>query len=179
MKLYNELNLNKEDEVDGDTVDGLAKAACGLPPNGNGPSPSLLCYRARLRSDALLSTARSRDTQRGDSVSIQHYDVIRAHRYKYRRRGLIVRRHNVVSSCGLVTGPCGKLLVWPRSLTLHPANCVMHPLPTLWHTIASTVTWYVTCCREDCRSRKYAASCSCTTTWTPSLFATHDSVAAE
>ncbi|KAG0726097.1 hypothetical protein GWK47_004445 [Chionoecetes opilio] len=82
----------------GDTVDGLAKAACGLPPNGNGPSPSLLCYRARLRSDALLSTARSRDTQRGDSVSIQHYDVIRAHRYKYRRRGLMVRRHNVVSA---------------------------------------------------------------------------------
>ncbi|KAG0727672.1 hypothetical protein GWK47_034171 [Chionoecetes opilio] len=81
-----------------DTVDGLAKAACGLPPNGNGPSPSLLCYRARLRSDALLSTARSRDTQRGDSVSIQHYDIIRAHRYKYRRRGLMVRRHNVVSA---------------------------------------------------------------------------------
>ncbi|KAG0716294.1 hypothetical protein GWK47_010036 [Chionoecetes opilio] len=80
------------------TLDGLAKAVCGLPPNGNGPSPSLLCYRARLRSDALLSTARSRDTLRGDSVSIQHYDVIRAHRYKYRRRGLMVRRHNVVSA---------------------------------------------------------------------------------
>ncbi|KAG0718483.1 hypothetical protein GWK47_052366 [Chionoecetes opilio] len=81
-----------------DTVGGMAKAACGLPPNGNGPSPSLLCYRAGLRSDALLSTARSRDTQRGDSVSIQHYDVIRAHSYKYRRRGLMVRRHNVVSA---------------------------------------------------------------------------------
>ncbi|KAG0718482.1 hypothetical protein GWK47_052363 [Chionoecetes opilio] len=81
-----------------DTVGGMAKAACGLPPNGNGPSPSLLCYRARLRSDALLSTARSRDTQRGDSVSIQHYDVIRAHSYKYRHRGLIVRWHNVVSA---------------------------------------------------------------------------------
>ncbi|MPC88856.1 hypothetical protein E2C01_083777 [Portunus trituberculatus] len=32
------------------------------------------------------------------SVSIQHYDAFRHHHYKYRRRGLIVRRHNVVAA---------------------------------------------------------------------------------
>ena len=81
-----------------DTVDRLAKAACRLPRRIAGPSPSLSCYLARVRIASFLSTSQRRDRQRALSVSIHHYDSFRHHRYKYRRRGLMVRRHNVVSA---------------------------------------------------------------------------------
>ncbi|KAG0719359.1 hypothetical protein GWK47_050644 [Chionoecetes opilio] len=123
--------MHMQKDVSTDTVDGLAKAACGLPPNGNGPSPSLLCYRARLRSDALLSTAvlgtpREAIVSRSNTMTLSVHTVISIVVGASWFAGTMWSR----LGCGLVTGPCGKLLVWPRSLTLHPANCVMHPLPT-------------------------------------------------
>ncbi|KAG0714136.1 hypothetical protein GWK47_014703 [Chionoecetes opilio] len=113
----------------------FGKGTCGLPPTVTGLTVSVCSGQVRSTS-ALHSPFW---TPRVDSVR-SNYDVIRAHSYKYRRRGLMVRRHNVVSA-RLRLGWCGKLLtyipidylLWPRSLTLHPANCVMHPLPTLWH----------------------------------------------
>ncbi|MPC65062.1 hypothetical protein E2C01_059186 [Portunus trituberculatus] len=81
-----------------DTMDRLAKAACGLPACDVGPAPSLRCLRTRIRTASLLSTADRTTTQRAASVTIQHYDAFRHHRFKYRRRGLWVRKHNVVSA---------------------------------------------------------------------------------
>ncbi|XP_063861761.1 uncharacterized protein LOC135101552 [Scylla paramamosain] len=81
-----------------DTVDRLAKAACGLPACDAGPAPSLRCLRTRIRAASLLSTADRTADQRAASVTIHHYDAFRHHRFKYRRRGLWVRRHNVVSA---------------------------------------------------------------------------------
>ena len=40
----------------------------------------------------------SRDSERANSVSIQHYDNFIDVLHKYRRNGLMVRRHNVVSA---------------------------------------------------------------------------------
>ncbi|KAG0714003.1 hypothetical protein GWK47_014959 [Chionoecetes opilio] len=81
-----------------DTVDGIAKAACSLPLRDAGPSPSLSCYLLRVNTHTYVSTLHHRARQRANSVSIQHYDAFRQHRYKYRRRGLMVRRHNVVAA---------------------------------------------------------------------------------
>ena len=81
-----------------DTVDAMAKAACRLDPRDAGPSPSLSCYISRIRAAAFLPTTHLTDHQRVGSVSIRHYDAFRCHRFKYRRRGLVVRRHNVVSA---------------------------------------------------------------------------------
>ena len=81
-----------------DHVDSLAKAACRLPCRSADPSPSLSCFLTKVRAHAFLSTSHDRDQQRPQSVSIQHYDAFRHHRYKYRRRGLMVRRHNVLSA---------------------------------------------------------------------------------
>ena len=81
-----------------DTVDNMAKAACRLDPRDAGPSPSISCYMSRIRAAALLPTTHLTDHQRAESVSIRHYDAFRDHRFKYRRRGLVVRRHNVVSA---------------------------------------------------------------------------------
>ncbi|KAK3877525.1 hypothetical protein Pcinc_017768 [Petrolisthes cinctipes] len=69
-----------------DTVDSLAKAACTLGFGGGDAQPSLRC------------TVQRRDEERGDSVSIQHHDNFLQNRHKYRRHGLMVRRHNVVSA---------------------------------------------------------------------------------
>ncbi|MPC28549.1 hypothetical protein E2C01_021758 [Portunus trituberculatus] len=44
-----------------DTVDRLAKAACGLPACDAGPVPSLQCLRTRIREASLLSTAKRTD----------------------------------------------------------------------------------------------------------------------
>ena len=79
-------------------VDSLAKAACALPAAALPPSPSLACCLKRVRVAAFMDTSHRRDQQRPASISIQHYDAFRHHRYKYRRRGLLVRRHNVVSA---------------------------------------------------------------------------------
>ena len=79
-------------------MDHLAKAACGLPAPHAEPSPSLPCLKSRIRAASLLSTSMRTDDQRAASVTIQHYDAFRHHRFEYRRRGLRVRNHNVVST---------------------------------------------------------------------------------
>ncbi|XP_076035947.1 uncharacterized protein LOC143040234 [Oratosquilla oratoria] len=79
-------------------VDRLAKEACRLPRRGDGRPLSLLCYLNRVRSAALLPEQRRRDTERPFSVTITHYESVCRHKYKYRRKGLMVRRHNVVSA---------------------------------------------------------------------------------
>ena len=62
-----------------ETVDRLAKEACRLPPRDAGRPLSMTCYLSRVRSAALLP-------------------VLRRSKYTYRRQGLMVRRHNVVSA---------------------------------------------------------------------------------
>ncbi|KAG0729345.1 hypothetical protein GWK47_030553 [Chionoecetes opilio] len=79
-------------------VDTIAKAACSLPPSDAGPSPLLSCSLSKVRAATFLTTSHLMDCQRAVSVSIQHYDAFRHHRYRYRRRGLMFRRHNVVSA---------------------------------------------------------------------------------
>ncbi|XP_076034561.1 uncharacterized protein LOC143021155 [Oratosquilla oratoria] len=77
-------------------VDRLAKEACRLPRRrGDGRPLSLPCYLNRVRSAALLPEQRRRDTERPFSVTITHYESVCRHKYTYRRRGLMVRRHNV------------------------------------------------------------------------------------
>ncbi|XP_045119171.1 uncharacterized protein LOC123509096 [Portunus trituberculatus] len=53
-----------------DTVDGLAKAACGLPLPAVRAAPSLRCYRNTLFSAVNVLTVNRRNTERADSVSI-------------------------------------------------------------------------------------------------------------
>ncbi len=79
-------------------MDRLAKEACRLPRRGDGRPLSLSCYLARVRSAAFLPEQRRRDTERPYSVSITHYESVCRDKYAYRRRGLMVRRHNVVSA---------------------------------------------------------------------------------
>ena len=81
-----------------DRVDGLAKAACSLPPPPDVVAPSFTCILSRIHAAAVHSIDHSRDQQRNESVTIRHYDAFRFQRYKYRRRGVMVRRHNVVSA---------------------------------------------------------------------------------
>ncbi|KAK4319097.1 hypothetical protein Pmani_009930 [Petrolisthes manimaculis] len=81
-----------------DTVDSLAKAACMMGFEGGDAQPSLRCLQHRIYSSALASTVQRRDEERDNSVSIQHHDNFLQNRYKYRRHGLMVRRHNVVSA---------------------------------------------------------------------------------
>ncbi|XP_063603272.1 uncharacterized protein LOC134779200 [Penaeus indicus] len=82
-----------------DDVDRLAKAACRLALPAADASPATLShYKRRIRASARLSITRRRSAERPASVSIQHYDYFASHPYKYRRRGLLVRRHNVVAA---------------------------------------------------------------------------------
>ncbi|XP_050709726.1 uncharacterized protein LOC126994457 [Eriocheir sinensis] len=76
----------------------LAKEACRLPPCGDGRPLSLPCHLSRVRSAAFLPARRRRDAERPHSVTINHYESVCRHKYSYRRRGLTVRRHNVVSA---------------------------------------------------------------------------------
>ena len=80
------------------TVDRLAKEACCLPFHADGLPLSLPCYLSKVRSAALLPDQRRRENERPHSVTIQHYESVCRHKYTYRRRGLMVRRHNVVSA---------------------------------------------------------------------------------
>ncbi|KAK3884718.1 hypothetical protein Pcinc_011036 [Petrolisthes cinctipes] len=80
------------------TVDRLAKEACHLPPRGAGRPLSLTCYLSKVRSATLLPVQQRRDVERPFSISITHYESVCHHKYSYRRRGLMVRRHNVVSA---------------------------------------------------------------------------------
>ena len=82
-----------------DTVHGLAKAACTLDlPVAVRSPPSLQCYKQALFSAIHALTVTRRDAERATSVSIQHYDNFIHVPYEYRRHGLMVRRHNVVSA---------------------------------------------------------------------------------
>ncbi|XP_037789267.1 uncharacterized protein LOC119584664 [Penaeus monodon] len=82
-----------------DVVDHLAKAACRLALPAADASPATLShYKRRIRAYAHLSTTRRRNAEQPASVSIQHYDHFASRPYKYRRRGLLVRRHNVVAA---------------------------------------------------------------------------------
>ena len=81
-----------------ETADRLAKEACRLPPRGNERPLSLPCYLSRVRLSYLLPVGRRRDAERPHSITIQHYESVCRQKYTYRRRGLMVRRHNVVSA---------------------------------------------------------------------------------
>ncbi|XP_066948657.1 uncharacterized protein [Macrobrachium rosenbergii] len=81
-----------------DMVDSLAKAACTLELDDRNVEPSLRCLKHRIYSAAFACTVQRRDAERGTSVSIQHHDNFLQSSHKYRRRGLMVRRHNVVSA---------------------------------------------------------------------------------
>ena len=63
-----------------------------------GLSPSLSCFLTMVRAASFLITSHHRDRQRTHSIFIQHYDAFRHHCYKYRRRVMMVRRHNVVAA---------------------------------------------------------------------------------
>jgi len=78
-----------------DRVDLLAKSACELP-LPDGATPSLSSYKRAIHSAALLPTLHRMDAERGQSVSIQHYDHFRLSPPRYRQHGLMVRRHNIV-----------------------------------------------------------------------------------
>lgn len=80
-----------------DHVDLLAKDACRLP-LPDGATPSLRCYEKMIHAAALLSTHHRTEAERAQSVSIRHYDHFRPSPPKYRRNGLIVRRHNIVTA---------------------------------------------------------------------------------
>ena len=79
-------------------VDHIAKEACRLPHRGDGRPLSLPCYLSRVRATAFLPEQRRRDVERPFSVTIHHYESVCRHKYTFRRRGLMVRRHNVVSA---------------------------------------------------------------------------------
>ena len=82
-----------------DTADRLARAACGLDlPDGAGTSASLPLYRRMVHRAACASTQVRRDAERATSVSVQHYDHFAGRPPDYRRTGLMVRRHNVVTA---------------------------------------------------------------------------------
>ncbi|KAK7071636.1 hypothetical protein SK128_022974, partial [Halocaridina rubra] len=81
-----------------DTVDLLAKTAYGLPLPADDPSDgSLSLYKQKILAAAHLPIIHRKNTERYLSVTIEHYDHF-SHPYKYRRCGLLVRRHIVVSS---------------------------------------------------------------------------------
>ena len=81
-----------------ETVDRLAKAACTLDWDEAHADPSLRCLRHTIYSAAHATTVHRRNAERASSVSIQHHDCFLQCRYEYRRHGLMVRRHNVVSA---------------------------------------------------------------------------------
>ena len=80
-----------------DKVDLLAKDACRLP-LPDGAAPSLRCYKKMIHAAALHSTHHRMEVERPHSISIQHYDHFRPSPAKYRRHGLMFRRHNIVTA---------------------------------------------------------------------------------
>lgn len=81
-----------------DNVDALAKAACHLPPSAPGVTPPLSSALTCIKAAAHFSINQALDLQGEASTSIRHYDSFRCHRYKHRRRGIMVRGHIVVSA---------------------------------------------------------------------------------
>ncbi|KAG0726881.1 hypothetical protein GWK47_035721 [Chionoecetes opilio] len=91
------VGLAANDKVD---LSPKLPAACLLP---DGATPSLLCFKQLIHSAAFLPTLHRTNTERAQSVSIQHYDHFRLTPPKYRRRGLMARKHKIVSA-GLQLG---------------------------------------------------------------------------
>ena len=82
-----------------DTADSLARAACHLdPPEADATAASLPHYRTMVRQAASTPTRLRSEAERATSVSIPHYEHFQDRPPKYRRTGLMVRRHNVVSA---------------------------------------------------------------------------------
>ncbi|XP_076036221.1 uncharacterized protein LOC143022108 isoform X1 [Oratosquilla oratoria] len=82
-----------------DTADRLARTACSMdPPAATSTTAFLPSYKRMVRQAACSPTRRRSNAERATSVSIQHYENFLPLPYKYRRNGLIVRRHNVVSA---------------------------------------------------------------------------------
>ncbi len=79
-------------------VDRLAKEACLLPPPVAGRPLSLTCCLSRVRTAAFFPVQRRREAERHHSITINHYESACRDKYSYRRHGLMVRRHNVVSA---------------------------------------------------------------------------------
>ncbi|KAG0724042.1 hypothetical protein GWK47_000485 [Chionoecetes opilio] len=132
-----------------DKVDLLAKTACGLP-LPDGATPSLLCFKQLIHSAAFLPTLHRTNAERAQSVSIQHYDHFRLSPPKYRRRGLMGRRHNIVSArLRLGYRPVWQVSEAGTFLTSPPASCVIAPEPTVFSTTASSVPQSGTCCLRD------------------------------
>ncbi|MPC46152.1 hypothetical protein E2C01_039860 [Portunus trituberculatus] len=52
----------------------------------------------RIRTAVFYFFDQARDLQRVESVTIRHYDSFRYQPFKYRRKGVMVRRHNVMSA---------------------------------------------------------------------------------
>lgn len=80
------------------TVDRLTKEACWLLPRDVGCPLSLTCYLSKVRSAALLLVLQRRYAEKHFSLSTTHYESTCRHKYFHRRWGLMVRRHNVVST---------------------------------------------------------------------------------
>lgn len=78
-------------------VDGLAKAACVLPPPPIGLPTPLSRVLTCIRETAHRTVYQGRENQREESATIRHYDSFRNRKYMYRRRGVMMRRHIVVS----------------------------------------------------------------------------------
>ncbi|KAK7084013.1 hypothetical protein SK128_028444 [Halocaridina rubra] len=68
-----------------DTAERLAKAAYILDGHAVDAEPSLRCLRNIIYSAAFAMTVQRRDTEKANSVSIQHHDHFLHSRYKYRR----------------------------------------------------------------------------------------------
>ncbi|XP_068213220.1 uncharacterized protein [Palaemon carinicauda] len=102
-----------------DRVDSLAKASCTLDLDDRNVEPSLRCLKHRIYSAAFACTVQRRDAERGTSVSIQHHDNFLQSGHKYRRHGLMVRKHNVVSARIRL----GYRPVWQVGQTLDIPHC--------------------------------------------------------
>ena len=78
-------------------MDFVTNTACGQTlPVGDASPCSLSYYKKVIHAATLLSTLHRRNTERTQSITIQHYDHSITRPYKYHRRGLMVRKQNVV-----------------------------------------------------------------------------------
>ncbi|MPC38260.1 hypothetical protein E2C01_031767 [Portunus trituberculatus] len=160
-----ELNaiLDADSLLHNDAVDRLAKEACRLPHRGDGRPLSLPCYLSRVLSAAFLPEQRRRDIKRPYSVTINQ-SVYRS-KFTCRRRGLMVRRHNVVSAhlrlsyrspwqvAGLGGSP--------------PSPTVAYATP-LVPTPSSTTVWRALLCDTSCpRICHYMPSAASTSRYFP------------
>ena len=123
-----------------DTVDGHVKAACGRNLPAVRAQPSLRWYTNTLFSAINALTVNRRNTKRVASVFIQHYNHFIYTTHKYRRHGIMVHRHNVVSA----RLKLGYRPVWQVSQVedvSHYSTCILCHLPN-----ANTLRHYCLVC---------------------------------